>query len=211
MTAVQLLALRRAVLLCLAEAANYGKSSPRLRSAVLFRDSCVSDGCTTPILSPSSARLRAEGATRVSRAAPSGNVGGEAFEVRTSGARQVAAFLPASSRVARGEGACGLFLSKIPILPYEAERRISPSRTCDGVPFVKRRAAVPSTRGHRERHSSNRDNIGTRPGSSRADDSGFRCVNAEVNASRSQRWAPQSWTAAKFESWEQGLTGNENY
>ena len=36
---------------------------------------------------------------------PSGNAGGEAFEVRTSGARQMAAFLPASSRVARGEGA----------------------------------------------------------------------------------------------------------
>ena len=36
---------------------------------------------------------------------PSGNAGGEAFEVRTNGARQVAAFSPASSRVARGEGA----------------------------------------------------------------------------------------------------------
>ena len=30
---------------------------------------------------------------------------GEAFEVRTSGARQVTTFSPASSRVARGEGA----------------------------------------------------------------------------------------------------------
>ena len=65
----------------------------------------------------------------------------------------------------------------MPILPYEAERRISPSRTCDGVPFVKRRAAAsPLYARVRERHSFNRDNNGTRPGSSRADESVFRCV-----------------------------------
>ena len=69
-----------------------------------------------------------------------------------------------------------------PKYPYSRtrQRRITPSRTCHGVPFVKRRAASCTTRGFRERHSSNRDNNGTRPGSSRADDSGFRCVNAEV-------------------------------
>ena len=50
---------------------------------------------------------------------PSGNAGGEAFEVRTSGARQMAAFSPASSRVARGEGA---FLHGAPRQPWRQRR-----------------------------------------------------------------------------------------
>ena len=100
--------------------------------------------------------------------------------------------------------------SKIPILPYEAERRISPSHTCNGVPFVKRRAAAsPLYARVRELHSSNRDKNGTRPGSSRADESGFRCVNAEVNASSYSTLGTPD-LGAKFVSWEQGLTGNEN-
>ena len=137
---------------------------------------------------------------------PSGNAGGEAFEVRTSG---LGRWRPSCPRLVESRGAKAHEAYFSPKCPYSRarQRRITPSRTCHGrpVPFVKRRAATVYARWH----SSNRDNIGTPPGSSRAGDSGFRCVNAEVNASNCQRWAPQI-AAAKFVSWEQGLTGNEN-
>ena len=82
-------------------------------------------------------------------------------------------------------------------------------------PFVKNAsdaARVPSTRGvsraaffQSYAPTPQRHGPGRQKRQLRADDRERGCVNAEVNASRSQRGHPNA-AASKFESWEQGLT-----